>query len=77
LAVGNVLPLNAMPEGTIVSNDEGSAGDKGHFARSSGTSATIIGHSEDLTKTRVRLPSGARKTLAGHVRAMVGIVAGG
>jgi len=77
LAVGNVLPLNAMPEGTIISNVEGAEGDKGLFARASGTSAIIIGHSEDLTKTRVRLPSGARKTLSGNVRAMVGIVAGG
>jgi len=77
LAVGNVLPVNQMPEGTIICNVEGRVGDKGIFARTSGTSAIIIGHSEDLAKTRVRLPSGARKTISGDSRAMVGLVAGG
>lgn len=52
-------------------------GDRGSFCRSTGTYATIIGHSEDGVKTRVRLPSGARKTLSRDCRATVGIVAGG
>jgi len=77
LAVGNVLPVNQMPEGTIICNVEGRAGDKGKFSKASGTSAIIIGHSEDLTRTRVRLPSGSRKTLSGDARAMVGIIAAG
>ena len=77
MAVGNVIPVNQMPEGTIICNVEGRVGDKGIFARTSGTSSTIIGHSEDLSKTRIRLPSGARKTIAGEARAMVGLVAGG
>ena len=47
------------------------------MSRASGTYATIVGHSEDGAKTRVRLPSGIRKTLPGSVRAMIGIVAGG
>lgn len=66
-----------MPEGTIVSNCEGKTGDRGSFARASGTSVTIIGHSEDGKKTRIRLPSGSRRTIPGFCRAMVGIVAGG
>lgn len=77
LAVGNVIPVNQMPEGTLICNVEGRVGDKGIFARTSGTSAIIIGHSEDLSKTRVRLPSGSRKTISGESRAMVGLVAGG
>jgi len=77
LSVGNILPVNAMPEGTIVSNCEGKLGDRGSFARASGTSAVVIGHSEDGKKTRVRLPSGTRKTILGHCRAMVGVCAGG
>ena len=40
-----------MPEGTIVSNCEGKLGDRGAFARASGTSAVVIGHSEDGKKT--------------------------
>jgi large subunit ribosomal protein L8e len=77
LSVGNILPVNAMPEGTIVSNCEGKLGDRGSFARASGTSAVVIGHSEDGKKTRVRLPSGTRKTILGDCRAMVGVCAGG
>jgi len=64
-----------MPEGTIVSNCEGKLGDRGSFARASGTSAVIIGHSDDGRKTRVRLPSGTRKTVQGTCRAMVGVCA--
>ena len=66
-----------MPEGTIVSNVEAKLGDRGSFARASGTSAIIVGHSEDAGKTRIRLPSGIRKTVQGGCRAMVGVVAGG
>jgi len=77
LFIGNVLPLNAMPEGTIVSNVEGQSGDRGIFARASGNYATIIGHSDDGNKTRLKLPSGAKKVVSSNSRAMVGIVAGG
>jgi large subunit ribosomal protein L8e len=77
LAIGNVLPINQIPEGALVCNLEEHVGDKGRISRTSGTYATIVGHSEDGSKTRVRLPSGARKTLVGTVRAMVGLVAGG
>ncbi|PHJ23168.1 60s ribosomal protein [Cystoisospora suis] len=77
LTIGNVLPLNKMPEGTVVSNVEEKEGDRGTLARTSGTYATIVGHSDDGSKTRIRLPSGARKTINGRARAMVGIVAGG
>merc|ERR1740123_2780035 len=41
-------------------------GDRGSLARASGTSAIIIGHTEDGKKTRIRMPSG--------VRLVVGIV---
>ncbi len=77
VAVGNVLPIHKIPEGTTVCNVELYSGDKGQFARASGTFATIIGHSEDGTKTRIKLPSGVKKTVSGDARAMVGIVAGG
>lgn len=72
-----MLPVTDMPEGTIVSNVEAKLGDRGSFARASGTSAIVIGHSEDGAKSRVRLPSGIRKTVQGGCRAMVGVVAGG
>ncbi len=71
------MPVNQLPEGTIVSNCEGKTGDRGSFARTSGTSAVIIGHSDDGKKTRIRLPSGSRRSIPGFCRAMIGVVAGG
>merc|ERR1712010_359923 len=73
LSVGNILPVNTLPEGTIVSNVEGKVGDRGSFARASGTSAVIIGHTDDGRVTRIKLPSGQRKAIKGICRAMVGI----
>ena len=77
LQVGNILPVNSMPEGTIIANIEAKLGDRGTLARASGTSGIIIGHSEDGRKTRIKLPSGVRKSVQGSCRAMVGVVAGG
>jgi len=77
LAVGNVLPVRSMPEGTIICNVEEKAGDRGALARTSGNYATVIGHSVEDSKTRIRLPSGAKKTISSASRATVGIVAGG
>ncbi|GAA96718.1 uncharacterized protein L969DRAFT_97070 [Mixia osmundae IAM 14324] len=75
LAVGNVLPISALPEGTIICNVEEKPGDRGSLARTSGNYATVIGH--DAGKTRVRLPSGAKKSIISTSRATIGIVAGG
>ncbi|PWN90725.1 putative RPL2A-ribosomal protein L8.e [Acaromyces ingoldii] len=75
--VGNVLPLSSLPEGTIVCNVEDKSGDRGTLARTSGNYATIIGHDNDGKNTRIRLPSGAKKTVPSASRASVGIVAGG
>ena len=72
-----MIPVNCMPEGTIISNVEAKMGDRGSLARASGTSAIIIGHTEDGKKTRIRMPSGMRKAIQGTCRAMVGVVAGG
>lgn len=77
LLPGNCLPVGRMPEGVIVSSIEEKTGDRGKLAKASGTSAIIIGHSDDKKKTRLRLPSGARKTISSTARAIVGIVAGG
>jgi large subunit ribosomal protein L8e len=77
LTVGNVMPVGNMPEGTICCNVEHREGDRGVFARCSGDYVTVIGHNEDTGKTKVRLPSGSKKTLSSDCRAMVGLVAGG
>ena len=72
-----MLPVGRLPEGTIVSNVEQNAGDRGSFARASGNYVTVIGHNEDTGKTKIRLPSGMKKTIDSRSRAMVGMVAGG
>jgi len=77
LTVGNVLPLASMPEGTIVCNVEEKFGDRGALARSSGNFATIIAHNSDTGRTRIKLPSGAKKVLPATCRATVGVIAGG
>ena len=65
-----------MPEGTQICNLEEKPGDRGSLGRSSGVSATVIGH-YDSGHTRVKLPSGSRKLISSECRAMVGVVAGG
>src|SRR3989338_3497486 len=77
LSVGNVVPIGLMPEGTVVCNVEEKVGDLGALARTSGNYATIIAHNKDEGKTRVKLPSGAKKVLSSDARALIGIVAGG
>lgn len=66
-----------MPEGTIINNIETNIGDRGTMARVSGNYATIIGQNPDDGKTRVKLPSGAKKVINNKCRATIGIVAGG
>ena len=77
LTVGNVLPLGSVPEGTVVTNVEEQAGDRGVLGRTSGNYVTVIGHNPDEGKTRVKLPSGAKKVIKSGARGMIGIVAGG
>ena len=77
LTVGNILPLGQMPEGTVVTNVEERIGDRGSLARTSGNYVTIVGHNPDEQKTRIKLPSGAKKIVSSTSRGMIGIVAGG
>ena len=77
LTVGNVLPLGSIPEGTVVSNVEEKVGDRGALGRTSGNYITVIGHNPDEGKTRIKLPSGAKKVVSSDARGMIGIVAGG
>jgi len=77
IAVGNVLPLRHIPEGSIVCNVEQYVGDRGSFARTSGSYAVIVSHSDEDNKTKIKLPSGMKKTIDSSCRAMLGLVAGG
>jgi len=77
IAVGNVLPVGQMPEGTVICQVEEKSGDRGKLARASGNYATIISQNTDAKKTKIKLPSGQKKTISSLNRAMIGIVAGG
>lgn len=77
LTVGNVLPMGSVPEGTVMTNVEEKIGDRGSLGRTSGNYVTVIGHNPDEGKTRVKLPSGAKKVVKSSARGMIGIVAGG
>lgn len=77
LTVGNVVPLSAVPEGTVVCNIEARPGDRGCFARCSGDYAVVVTHDEDKGVSKLRLPSGGKKSVKSSCRAMIGIVAGG
>jgi ribosomal protein L2 len=70
------MPVGTMPEGTIVCNLEEKTGDRGRLARASGNYATVIAHNPDTKRTRVKLPSGAKKVMPSNNRAMVGKLIG-
>lgn len=77
LAIGNILPVGEIPEGTVICNIEEKAGDCGKLARASGDYGLIVSQDPDKGVTRIRLPSGSKKTLSSKCRAMIGLVAGG
>jgi len=77
LAIGNILPIGNIPEGTAICNVEQYAGDRSKIARASGNYCIVVSHNPDEGLTRIRLPSGMRKILKSNARAMVGCVAGG
>jgi large subunit ribosomal protein L2 len=71
---GAILPLSAIPDGTLVSNVEVNPFDGGRLVRAAGTSALVVAHSAgDVT---LQLPSGAFRHLLATCRAEVGAVAG-
>ena len=77
LTIGNILPLGSVPEGTVITNVEEKSGDRGALGRTSGNYVTVIGQNPEDGKTRIKLPSGAKKVVKNTSRGMVGIVAGG
>ncbi|MDG6909260.1 MAG: 50S ribosomal protein L2 [Nitrososphaerota archaeon] len=75
MALGNVLPLSNMPEGTRICNVELRPGDGGRLVRASGTSAVLF--SKANGKAILKLPSGKNILVSDRCRATVGEVAGG
>eukprot|EP01025_Chloroclados_australasicus_P016409 TRINITY_DN1822_c0_g1_i1.p1 TRINITY_DN1822_c0_g1~~TRINITY_DN1822_c0_g1_i1.p1 ORF type:complete len:258 (-),score=16.10 TRINITY_DN1822_c0_g1_i1:410-1183(-) len=77
LAIGNIKPIGEVPEGTIVCNVEEKTGDRGKMAKASGNYAIVISHNHEAGVTRLKLPSGAKKSIPSTCRATIGMVAGG
>jgi len=75
IKVGNVLPLNMIPDGAAVCLIESAPGSGPIFCNASGASAKII--SKNDNKIIVELQSKKQRTFNGNCRAMIGVIAGG
>jgi large subunit ribosomal protein L2 len=74
VAIGNVLPLGKIPEGTMICNVELSPGDGGKMVRASGTYATVVSHTP--AGTIVKLPSKRTRYFNDLCKATIGVVSG-
>lgn len=72
IKVGNALPMEKMPEGTVIHNIELKPGKGGQLARSAGVSAQILGL--EGRYVIVRLASGEVRRILSACRATIGEV---
>lgn len=72
IKVGNALPLNKIPVGTVIHNIELKPGKGGQLVRSAGTSAQILGREDKYVL--VRLQSSEVRLILGVCRATIGEV---
>lgn len=71
---GNTLPLQNIPEGTLIHNVETRPGDGGKLCRSSGTFARVL--TKSSAGVIIELPSKKQKLFNSNCRATLGIIAG-
>lgn len=72
IKIGNAMPLEFMPTGTIIHNIEMKAGKGGQLVRSAGNSAQLM--AKEGNYALVRLPSGETRYLRKECRATIGQV---
>jgi large subunit ribosomal protein L2 len=72
IRVGNALPLERIPLGTLVHNVELRAGSGGQIVRSAGTSAQVLAKEGDYVT--LRLPSGEARLVRKECMATIGQV---
>lgn len=72
--IGNTLPLQNIPEGTLIYNIESKQGDGGKFVRASGGFARVMAKFKD--KILVQLPSKKQREFPLNCRASIGVIAG-
>ena len=75
LKIGNVLPVEKIPEGYPIFNIELKEGDGGKISRSSGSVCYVV--SKDKKYVTIKLPSKKLKKIARKSRATIGNAAGG
>lgn len=73
--LGNILPLEKIPEGYPIFNIEVKPGDGGAAVRSSGGCAYVV--SKETDRVLIKLPSKKMKYLNAKCRATIGCAAGG
>ena len=71
---GNSLPMNLMPDGTVIHNIELKPGKGGELIRSAGTSAQLLGKDESERYVIVKLASGEMRKFLATNRATIGEV---
>ena len=72
IKVGNALPLNNIPVGTVIHNIELKPGKGGQLIRSAGTSAQVLG--KEGKYVLIRLNSGEVRMILATCRATIGAV---
>jgi large subunit ribosomal protein L2 len=72
IRVGNSLPLDNIPAGTVVHNVELSPGRGGQLARSAGSGIQLL--AKDGGMVTLRLPSGEMRLVRGECRATIGTI---
>jgi large subunit ribosomal protein L2 len=72
IRVGNCLPLQNMPAGTVVHNVELVPGRGGQMARAAGAGVQLLAKEGDYVT--LRLPSGEMRMVRGECRATVGTI---
>ncbi len=72
IRVGNCLPLERIPAGTVVHNVELTPGRGGQLARSAGSGIQLL--AKDGGMVTLRLPSGEMRLVRGECRATIGTI---
>ena len=72
IKVGNALPINNIPVGSLIHNIELHPGKGGQLARSAGVSAQILGRESQYVI--IRLGSGEVRKVLGTCKATIGVV---
>ncbi|ADB49772.1 50S ribosomal protein L2 [Conexibacter woesei] len=72
IRVGNCLPIERIPAGTVIHNVELTPGRGGQLARSAGSSVQLLAKDGDMAT--LRLPSGEMRLVRADCRATIGVI---